>query len=446
MIFNYFRYIQPTWYFNLKPSKDFRYFSTPEQIEQIQTDLVIDDAFLSVEGKKRDLAYRAFQKGLITKEKSPNLGLDIWSKVDIPAQDEYRFLRKNFSPIWVVYTLILRIITFHNPLKEIIGFLKSSNAKRQQYHQTPIQYPDYNTFNSQLIEQNPLVSVIIPTLNRYKYLKDVFRDLEKQDYKNFEVIVVDQTDPFDKTVYEGWNLDLHFWYQEEKALWKARNEAIKSANGDLILLYDDDSQVNKNWISEHLKALDYFNADLSSGVSISVAGAKVPPHYSYFRWSDQLDTGNALIKWHVFEEIGLFDRQFEKQRMGDGEYGLRAYLAGFRNISNPKAKRVHLKVGQGGLRQMGSWDAFRPKSFWAPRPIPSVLYLFRKYHGNKAAVWALVKNIPPSIVPYAFKKNKLLIVLGTFTSLLLFPILLWQVHKSWNKSSKKLHSPNIEQF
>ena len=43
-----------------------------------------------------------------------------------------------------------------------------------------------------------MVSVVIPTLNRYTYLKDVLEDLEKQDYENFEVIVVDQSEPFQK--------------------------------------------------------------------------------------------------------------------------------------------------------------------------------------------------------------------------------------------------------
>lgn len=92
--------------------------------------------------------------------------------------------------------------------------------------------------------------------------------------------------------------------------------------------------------------------------------------------------------------------------MGDGEFGLRAYLHGFLNVSNPLAKRLHLKVGSGGLRDMGSWDAFRTQKLWQPRPIASVLYLFRGYFGNQAAKRALWRNIPMAITPYRFKKIK----------------------------------------
>jgi GT2 family glycosyltransferase len=213
------------------------------------------------------------------------------------------------------------------------------------------------------------------------------------------------------------------------------------------LLYEDDSLIEPHWIVEHFKTLEFFDADISSGVSISVIGAEVPKHYRYFRWSDQLDTGNVMIKKDVFKNIGLFDRQFEKQRMGDGEFGLRAYLAGFKNISNPRAKRVHLKVGHGGLRQMGSWDAFRTKNWFFPRPIPSVLYLTRRYFGRQASLKYVLINILPSLVPIKFKSHRALKML-TF---LLFPILLpligIQVWMSWRLSGIKLkQGPLIEQF
>jgi hypothetical protein len=141
----------------------------------------------------------------------------------------------------------------------------------------------------------------------------------------------------------------------------------------------------------------------------------------------------------IFEEIGYFDIKFEKQRMGDGEFGLRAYLAGYRNISNPLAKRIHLKVSEGGLRQMGSWDGWRPKKFFGPRPVPSILYLYRKYHGNAAARWALLKNVPGSLAPYKFKGNRIMILIGSLTSILLLPIILFQILMSWIKAAALLN-------
>lgn len=436
MIFNFLKYIKPIWYFNLKPTIDYSYFPKMETINKKGFQLEIDDEFTSEEAKNRDLAWRAFQCGFIAPSEKD--GLDVWEKTKLPIVDEYRFFRKNFHKAWVIYTLIIRLITFHNPFVEIRTFWKTRNVKRENYFQKHFKYLEYESFESELIKTQPLVSVVIPTLNRYEYLAAVFKDLENQTYTNFEVIVVDQTDGFQEDFYKDWNLNLKFWFQEEKALWKARNEAIKSSKGDYILLYDDDSLVEPNWIEEHLKTLDFFTADLSSGVSISKVGAEVPKHYNYFRWSDQLDTGNVLLKKEIFNKVGLFDRQFEKQRMGDGEFGLRCYLAGFKNISNYKAKRIHLKVSQGGLRQMGSWDGWRPKKLFGPRPVPSVLYLSRKYFGNQLSIWYIMVTIMPSLIPYQFKKSKALKLFSFIFLPFLLPLVIFQVIKSWSLSTIKI--------
>lgn len=436
MIFSFLKYLKPTWYFNLQPSIDYSYFPKIETVNDACFHLEIDQNYSSEVSQERDFAWRAFQCGFISK--SDKEGLAIWENVTLPIVDEYRFFRKNFHKAWVIYTLFVRLITLHNPFVEISAFWKTRRVKRENYFQNHFKYKDYENFESKLIASKPLISVVIPTLNRYEYLVAVFKDLENQTYKNFEVIVVDQTDAFQEDFYKGWKLDLKFWFQEEKALWKARNEAIKSSKGDYILLYDDDSLVEPNWIEEHLKTLDFFKADLSSGVSISTVGAEVPAHYNYFRWSDQLDTGNVLLKKKVFSKIGLFDRQFEKQRMGDGEFGLRCYLAGFKNISNYKAKRIHLKVSQGGLRQMGSWDGWRPKKLFGPRPVPSVLYLSRKYFGNQLSRWYILVTIMPSLIPYQFKKSKALKLFAFVLLPFLLPLVLIQVLKSWKLASVKL--------
>ncbi len=433
MLFSFLKYIQPTHYFTLLNNAGKLVFPI---IEGLPTAILIqlkEDLFYkSLLAKQYDLSWQALQKGYIGNCETIN------NIEKLPIEDEYHFIRKYFSSFWVFYVLLLRLGSLNNPVKEIAAWYKTKFVKRSNYLHEPLVYENWEPFKSLLLQENPKVSIIIPTLNRYLYLKDVLDDLEQQNYKNFEVIIVDQSEPFQKEFYTPFKLDLSVIQQEEKALWLARNTAVKLSKGDYLLLFDDDSRVEANWISNHLKCIDFFKAAISSGVSISKIGDKVPENYNFFRVSDQLDTGNVLVKKEVFKTIGLFDRQFEKQRMGDGEFGLRAYLQGFLNVSNPYAKRLHLKVETGGLRQMGSWDAFRTNRLFAPRPIPSVLYLFRTYFGNKLARFALLKLVPPSLVPYKFKGNKKMMILSYLFSIILFPLLLFQVNKSWKLASIKL--------
>lgn len=442
MIFNFLKYLQPTHYFQLYRKDGSSVFLIIEKLPgEIQDQLDWDSTFKNELARQYDLSWQAIQKGYVGNAETYRF----FEKV--PVEDEYRFLRKYFHSVWVFYVLMLRVLSFKNPFKEIAAWRISRNTKKSDYLHIPIKHESWENFHSPLILENPLISIVIPTLNRYEYLKDVLLDLEQQDYKNFEVIIVDQSMPFQKNFYSDFKLDIQLIHQEERALWLARNRAIKISKGEYLLLFDDDSRVDPDWITNHLKCLDFFKADISAGVSISTLGAEVPANYSFFHISSQLDTGNVLLKKQIFREIGLFDRQFEKQRMGDGEFGLRAYLHGFLNISNPYAKRLHLKVGSGGLREMGSWDAFRPKNLFAPRPIPSVLYFFRKYFGRKRSILAILKTVPQSIIPYRYKKNKRMLLLGILISVILFPFVLLQVILSWRLASRKLkEGEKIEGF
>jgi glycosyltransferase involved in cell wall biosynthesis len=266
----------------------------------------------------------------------------------------------------------------------------------------------------------------------------VLKDLQKQIYTNFEVIVIDQSNPFKGEFYNKFNLQFKIIRQEKPALWKARNSGIKSTASELLLFLDDDSSIETNWVAEHIKCIDYFSADISSGVSHSVVGEEIPENYSYFRFADQLDTGNVLIKRAVFKKCGLFDEQFEKMRMGDGEFGVRAYLNGFLAISNPYANRRHFKHYDGGLRELGSWDAFRTTNIIQPKPIPSVLYYWRKYWGNEAAFISSIIILPTSFTPYKEKGKKSGELLSIIFFLVFLPFVYILYFLAWKKSSNML--------
>lgn len=439
--------LNPIWYFNLYPenAKSFStaYFNSsvikfPGEFSPFVKE---DMAYSNKAARELDLGYQLWNRGvMLYAENVSSENLFHTEKPDLT--DEYIFIRKYFKWHRAYYFLIKNILSLKNPISEINAFIKTKKIKSISLINPHCEYKEYKNYSSVLVAEQPLVSIIIPTLNRYEYLKDVLEDLEKQDYHNNEIIIIDQTDTPQKSFYEKFKLNMKVIYQEGKGQWLARNEAVRNSSGNYLLFFDDDSRVDKDWISEHMKSLDYFKADISAGVSISKTGDTVPENYSFFRWADQFDSGNALVKREVFQKTGMFDRQFDKQRMGDGEFGLRAYLAGFRSISNPFAKRLHLKIGTGGLRQMGSWDAFRPKKFFAPRPIPSVLYFFRKYFPLNYVANAMIIGILPSLIPYKWKGKKYLYPFSALLVVFILPVLLLQLAISWKRSSEMLKEGN----
>lgn len=97
-----------------------------------------------------------------------------------------------------------------------------------------------------------------------------------------------------------------------------------------------------------------------------------------------------------------------------------------------------MKTATGGLREVGGWDGFRPKNWLSPKPVPSVLYFFRKYWGNKAALHFLVQTIPTSILPYKFKGLRKFNIISFVLFILLFPLIFIQVFLSWKISNRML--------
>ena len=439
------KYIRPIWYFHLISNDgESVVWTNYNQLSRDEKEVIhYNQDYSSQVLSNWDASYQALMKGIV-KKTGNNIQTD---EIEILPADIYRFIRKYHKKIWLYLVFFHRLFSLFNPISEFIGLWQTRHVQKYNLFHAHYVYDEYPNYDSSLIKSNPLLSIIIPTYNRYEPLNNLLKDLEEQTYTNFEVILIDQSKPFQKDLYNNFNLRHHIIRQEEPALWKARNRGIKSAKSEYLLFLDDDSRIAPDWILEHLKCLDYFQADISSGVSKSLIGAKIPENYSFFRWSDQLDTGNVLIKKKVFEKCGLFDRQFEKMRMGDGEFGVRAYINGFKNISNPKAPREHLKIAEGGLRDMGHWDAFRPKNIFGSRPVASVLYFWRKYWGNKAAILSCINTMPFSINPYFLKGKLKGYIISIILVLSLFPLLIIQLLRSWSKSSKMIkRGPLIERL
>lgn len=444
MQFSFIKYVQPGWYFNVKPKANI--FSTvyyhPNYLPVEGTNGIEEDAkYQTTTARYADMGFRLWNNGFLL-SCTQQQATAIEQMPPLCLTDEYRFVCKYWGKHWAMMALVVRLISLKNPFKEIVAFTKNVAVKREPLHTHIKAYPAYQNFVSPLVAAQPKVSVIIPTLNRYEYLQDVMQDLEKQTWKNFDVIVIDQSENFNEAFYKQFAVDIKVVQQKEKLLWTARNHAVKMSNANYLLFFDDDSRVEPDWIEQHMKTIDFFEADISAGVSLAVIGAKVPKSYSFFRWADQFDSGNALVKREVFEKIGLFDLQFNKERMGDGEFGLRAYINGLKSVSNPYAKRVHLKVPSGGLREIGHWDGFRPKKLFAPKPIPSVIYLYKKYFPKELYRNSVYLGIVLSNLSFKSKSSKKLILLSVLLTIVKLPLLAIQFHKSIKLANAKIKAGN----
>lgn len=90
-----------------------------------------------------------------------------------------------------------------------------------------------------------LVSLVMPTLNRYDDIELLMKSLENQTYKDFELIVVDQNESDKvKEIVSRYNdrLSINYVKSNKKGLSYNRNIGIDKSKGQIIGFPDDDCE------------------------------------------------------------------------------------------------------------------------------------------------------------------------------------------------------------
>lgn len=101
------------------------------------------------------------------------------------------------------------------------------------------------------------VSVVVPTYNRKKLLEKCLNQLSRQDYPDYEVIVVDDgsTDGTDLMVKQKFP-QVVYVRQINKGPAAARNLGIKQATGQIVAFTDDDCFPPLDWLSKLVKGFN----------------------------------------------------------------------------------------------------------------------------------------------------------------------------------------------
>lgn len=124
----------------------------------------------------------------------------------------------------------------------------------------------------------PLISVIIPTYNREKFIGKAIDSVLRQGFPDLEIIVIDDgsTDGTRK-VLEAYGDTVRCIYQENSGVSSARNSGIRSARGMWLAFLDSDDEWMPDYLSAQIQYCEEYSeavAHITNAVTIGLDGRR----------------------------------------------------------------------------------------------------------------------------------------------------------------------------
>ncbi len=219
----------------------------------------------------------------------------------------------------------------------------------------------------------PLVSIIVATYNRERLLRDTLAQLLAQDYPNYELLVVDQSqrhEPETEAYLASLAGRIRHIRLEVANLPSARNVGIRSSRGDIIAFFDDDMVLGADVVSKLVRTYDDPTVWGAAGFVIGNGCEEADKYRLYAAYVD--DPRDLRRKPHVrvrtfdgcfmsfrkalFNTAGYFDEWMGTQPLAageDGEFCRRASYRGFGLYLNTAITVRHLQGVEGGCGRRG---------------------------------------------------------------------------------------------
>jgi len=234
------------------------------------------------------------------------------------------------------------------------------------------------------------ISIIIPTYNRNKVLCNTISNILSFKHQYNELIIVDQTKEHD---YETRlflqklikNANVKYLYSDTPNLPNARNIGIANANGDAVLFFDDDVEINEDTIPSHISLLSEKNIGSVTGYvenanfgidnntyinnikkiikliiffffkkkSAYVGSFGIIANFSCkkIKLSDTCIGCNMSFKKDLLLKAGLFDINYTGNAYREEtDMSIRLRRLGFKILYNPSASIIHYRTNSGGTR------------------------------------------------------------------------------------------------
>lgn len=125
----------------------------------------------------------------------------------------------------------------------------------------------------------PVISLVVPTYGRTWQLTRLFRSLEAQTCRDFEVIISDQNPEgyLGEVVAQGaWSFPIrHICRPNDRGISTARNVGWRHASAPVVCFPDDDAWYPADFLERGLVRMAALNADILSGRSTDETGRSI---------------------------------------------------------------------------------------------------------------------------------------------------------------------------
>jgi GT2 family glycosyltransferase len=223
------------------------------------------------------------------------------------------------------------------------------------------------------MDEEPLVTVVIPNWNGAAYLPACLDSVRGQTYANVEVVVADNasTDGSPELLRDDYPEVRLVPLPENRGFTGAANAGIEMARGEIVVLLNNDTEVEPGWLGavvgafgQHPEAgmvaskmLLYDQRDRfhTTGDTYSLGGLpgnrgvweKDEGQYEAEDYVFSACGGSAAYRRAMLEQIGPLDADFFFS-CEDVDLGWRAQLAGWRCVYVPGAVVYHHLAATGG--------------------------------------------------------------------------------------------------
>ena len=230
---------------------------------------------------------------------------------------------------------------------------------------------DTMTSRKPTINYEPQITVVVPTLNRNKYLVETVRQVLNDKFQDLELIVVDQSDEHDEetTKFFANNTDerLRYFVVTPKSGVAAKNFALHRAKAGIVIFLDDDIVLDPGCLTVHFEAYARHPDIGGTGGRVKQKGIPVTNtllrfdkyalsgynsfNYTKGEYTDTVPGGNMSVKRDEAIRVGGFDTNFlRSQHREESEFSARYFREGNKFYFEPKASITHLAAPYGGTR------------------------------------------------------------------------------------------------